>query len=333
MSIQGEPISGGGGPESRATNEAPTLLKGNDPLFGLRLLSDEGATGTVYDFMYIPEQYSTPQGLGQLLPRYGTSARDSFLPQPSRWVIQPEECQMYIIKVAHQERFLALDPTQMAYQVDAETLNLRILNPLFPDVAVGRPPRIFGFGLQEADKLGRRTPYIIMEYIGQGFGGQFIPLERYIQSRQTLDSREALTIAARLAFVITKAHETGITHNDLDAGALQNIFWDPSASKLRLIDWANSQNILLQQNKELSYGYDRKGIGELLFKLITGTDLSGLSKQYANHLPEDVWQKVPPAARAIIERSCGLIKEAYNPFKVEESKSMLSDIGTALRAI
>ncbi|MCL5784156.1 MAG: hypothetical protein M1142_02270 [Patescibacteria group bacterium] len=332
MSIQGEPIPGAGRPEAQTAHESPTLLEGNDPLFGLHLLSDQGITGTVYDFVYVPEKYSTPQGLGQLLPRAGISARarDSFPSQPGRWLVQPKEGQMYVIKVAHQEQFLSLDPTQMAYYLDTEILNLRILNALFPDVAVGRPPRILGFGLQEADKLSRYAPYIIMEYIGQGFGGQFISLERYIQLRQTLDPKEALTIAARLAFVITKAHETGITHNDLEAGALQNIFWDPAADKLRLIDWANSQNILLQQTQGLSYGYDRKGISELLFKLITGTSLTELKKQYAN-LPEGAWQKVPPSVRTIIERSYGLAKDPYDPSKAGESKRMLSDIGIALR--
>lgn len=313
--------------------EAPTLFKGKDPLFGLQLIDNKGISGEVWSFMYVPEKYPIPQGLGQLLPNYAGSARAKFPPQPGKWVTQPEECQMYVLKLAHQHSVFGKTPTQVAYQLDAEILSLRVLNDLFPDEAFGRPPKIYGFGLQETNNLGNCTPYLIMEYIGIGTGGSFLPLEKYLKTQPVLQAKEALTVATRLAFVINKAHRAGITHGDLEEGIL-NIFWDPTAGKIRLIDWANSNNILLNNDpsKGLSYGYDRKGVGELLFQLLTGNNLSEVKKQYPNQLPEYIWQQVPAQARIIIERSCGLSRDGYNPFKPEETTRMLADLDTALRS-
>lgn len=302
--------------------ESPSLLGENDPLIHLGTIAEGGITGRVEMVLYSPIKYSLPQGLGQRLDNRKDVLK-VYPPMPGQWVRVPKPGDILAVKIAH-DRVMAQN---QFYQADSEISVLQTLNPLFT-TDVARPPILYGFGIAKSKDTPTLLPYSIQEYVDDS---QFNLLANYIKAKGgRLPVKEATNIAIKLLWILRKAHRAGILHNDLVEDSVEkNTFWNPRQGHLRLVDWANSTNhqVALDPEKRLSYGFDREGVGSLLFQIITGDRLSTAKQAGGGSLvPDRYWQAMPKDIRKVVERSCYLSQESYDPFNVQGTEEMYQDL-------
>lgn len=221
---------------------------------------DWGTTGWAVRMKYVSNQH-TPEGLGR--------SETPFLPNNlGQWLIQPADGDFVVLKFPHGS---SLQRSQLITEVHA----LMSLQDPIPTQSTARPVKLLCYGVAE------HAPYLVLEYIDDSFK----QLDRYLREKQTtlkpgsVDQLEALEIACGLADILNEAHSRGILHNDL--GNLNNIFWNPQAKALRLIDWANSIDTNKYRESPTTFYHDRRGVVSILFRLITGQnpqDIKAINK-------------------------------------------------------
>lgn len=302
-----------------AESQEATTISG-PPFIKMRALG-EGITGIAESVIYVPVENLHPVGLGRWVQQR-SDLEVEFPPSPGHWIKQPTSPEFMVLKLPRRT-----GNTQIYGQLSAERNALLRIQDAFAENAVARPARLFGYGVR------RRTgePYLILEDVSKF--GESKRLDEYLASKGHLSEQEALEVAIRIAFVLTKAHARDIIYGDINDQKLDNVFWNPQKKYLRLIDWANSASPLrtsrLGLRVSISSGHDREGLALLLVRLITGK----FSVRRTEITRED-WVKMSQPTRDVVARAFHLRpKDSYDPFKPAETDRMLADLQTAYKMV
>lgn len=304
--------------------ESPSLFDQRDPFVYLGPAGGcgIGITGYTEYVLYYPQENSMPFGLGKWIPQR-QDLETSYPAIPGQWVIPPDlpnnpSDVFMAVKMARK------DP-QARGQLSFERAALLKMDPLFTTQDRHRPIKLLGYGVE-----GEGNPYLVEEYVNP----QFEPLaDRLLKNGGVLGQREALHIILGICSILDKVHSVDIIHNDI---IIQNIFWSPPLISTRLIDWGNSSDQQLPLTRGgTSYGHDRKKLGELLFRCLTGQAIDE-SKSIApdrKSIPEILWQPIHPLVRHIIERACYLTSDNYDPYAAKATSEMYKDLAKALHTV
>lgn len=294
--------------------ETPTLYGSH--FFKVRELG-EGITGKAEEIFYVPLENLNPVGLGFWVDQSRILAQQ-FPPRPGQWIREPKSSDFPVLKLPR------ISDPQIRGQLSQERAALLQLQGIFADDAVARPARLFGYGLR------RRTgePYLVLENMTSD--PHMSRLDEYLVRRwlgTELPEKETLEIAIRLAFLLNKAHQQGIVHHDINDQKFDNIFWNPARKHVRLIDWADSTFLHGEYQSGVNPGYDRRGLAQILFKLLTGRRYS--DKKIAH----EEWEKMSQPTRDIIGRGLNPRNDSYDPKNVEDTAKMYQDLQVAYKSL